>query len=310
MKTPRKAAIALLVMLAAMVPQACDAGRDSAGGSRALELNAFVMAADLAVGVNRFPFVLVDTNGEAAVEASVRAKFAKLGEDGTPTVKSSGEAVFVSVTSEFLHVHEDGIEHIHEHVEGVYVVNGVDFDEAGFWEAEFEVRREGIGTTTASAAFEVRERPIAPGVGEIAPASLNPTVRDVEDLYEISTHPAPVAGLYQLTIAEALEQRKPLVVAFSTPAFCVSRACGPVTDLVASLYEGYGDRINFIHIEPWVLETARGEGRLVLTDVAKEWRLMSEPWVFVIDGEGRVASRFEGFLGEEELVEALEAVVP
>ena len=69
-------------------------------------------------------------------------------------------------------------------------------------------------------------------------------------------------------------------------------------------------RINFIHIEPWVLETARGEGRLVLTDVAKEWRLMSEPWVFVIDGEGRVASRFEGFLGEEELVEALEAVVP
>ena len=310
MKTPWKVAIALLVMLAAMVPLACDAGRDSTGGPRALELNAFVTAADLAVGVNRFSFVLVDTNGEAAVGASVRAKFAKLGEDGAPTVKSSGEAIFVSVTSEFLHVHEDGFEHIHEHVEGVYVVNDVNFDEAGFWEAEFEVKREGIGTTTASAAFEVRERPIAPGVGEMAPASRNPTVGDVEDLYEISTHPAPVAGLYQLTIAEALEQRKPLVVVFSTPAFCVSRACGPVTDLVVSLYGSYGDRINFIHIEPWVLEIARGEGRLVLADVAKEWRLMSEPWVFVIDGEGRVASRFEGFLGEDELVEALDAVVP
>ena len=164
-KTPRNVAIALLVMLAAMVPPACDMGRDSAVGSRALELNAFVTAADLAVGVNRFPFVLVDTNGEAAVGASVRAKFARLGEDGASTVKSSGEAVFVSVTSEFLHVHEDGFEHIHEHVEGVYVVNGVDFDEPGFWEADFEVKREGIGTTMASAAFEVRERPIAPGVG-------------------------------------------------------------------------------------------------------------------------------------------------
>ena len=156
----------------------------------------------------------------------------------------------------------------------------------------------------------MREKSIAPGVGDSAPASRSPTIRDVEDLNEISTHPSPVAGLYQLTIAEALEQRKPLVVAFSTPAFCVSRACGPVTDLVASLYETYGDRTNFIHVEPWVLETARAEGRLVLTDVAKEWRLTSEPWVFVVDEEGRVASRFEGFVGEDELVEALEAVAP
>ena len=309
-KELQKPAIVVLAALAVLVLPACDVGRDSTTESRSLELNAFVTAADLAVGVNRFPFVLIDTDGEAAVGASVRAKFAKLGEDGASTVKSSGEAVFVSVTSEFLHVHEDGFEHVHEHVEGVYVVNDVSFDEPGFWEAEFEVKRDGMGNTTASAAFEVRERPIAPGVGEMAPASRSPTVRDVEDLYEISTHPAPVPGLYRLTIAEALEQRKPLVVAFSTPAFCVSRACGPVTDLILSLYERYGDRINFIHVEPWVLETAREEGRLALTDAAEEWRLTSEPWVFVVDGEGRVASRFEGFLGEEELVEALEAVVP
>ena len=108
---------------------------------------------------------------------------------------------------------------VHEHVEGVYVVSDVNLDEPGFWEAEFEVKREGIAETTiASAAFEVREKSIAPGVGDSAPASRSPTIRDVEDLNEISTHPSPVAGLYQLTIAEALEQRKPLVVAFSTPA--------------------------------------------------------------------------------------------
>ena len=311
MKNPRRRIVAWLAVFAVLVLLACNAERDSTAGSHAHGLNAFVTAADLAVGVNRFPFVLIGTDGEAAVGASVRATFAKLGEEGAPTVKSSAEAVFVSVTSEFLHVHEDGFEHIHEYVEGVYVVNDVRFDEPGFWEAEFEVKREGTaGTTTASAAFEVREKSIAPGVGDVAPASRNPTVRDVEDLHEISTHPSPIPGLYQLTIAEALEQRKPLVVAFSTPAFCVSRACGPVTDLVASLYGTYGDRINFIHVEPWVLETARGEGRLVLTDTAREWRLTSEPWVFVVDEEGRVASRFEGFLGEDELVEALEAVAP
>ena len=312
MKNPRKRAIAGLAVLAVLLLLACEtAERDSTGGSRAYELNAFVTAADLAVGINRFPFVLMDGEGEAAVGASVRATFAKLGDDGAPTVKSSGEAVFISVSSEFLHVHKDGFEHIHEHVEGVYVVSDVNFDEPGFWEAAFEVEREGFTeTTTTTAAFEVRRSPVTLGVGDGAPASRNPTVRDVEDLREISTHPAPVPGLYQLTIAEALEQRKPLVVAFSTPAFCISRACGPVTDLVASLYEAYGDRINFIHVEPWVLETARGEGRLVLTEVAKEWRLTSEPWVFVVDEEGRVASRFEGVLGEDELVKAIEAVAP
>lgn len=309
MKSPRKRAIAGLAVFAVLVMLACDAQRDSTGGSRAHELNAFVTAADLAVGINRFPFVLMDAEGEAAVGASVRATFAKLGDGGAPTVKSSGEAVFVSVTSEFLHVHEDGFEHIHEHVEGVYVVNDVRFDEPGFWEAAFEVKREGFAETAmASAAFEVRTSPVTLGVGAGAPASRNPTVRDVEDLREISTHPSPVPGLYQLTIAEALQQRKPLVVAFSTPAFCVSRACGPVTELVASLYETYGDRINFIHVEPWVLKTAREEGKLVLTDAAREWRLTSEPWVFVVDEYGRVASRFEGFLSEGELTEALEAV--
>ena len=311
MRDPRKRAIAGLAVFVVLALMACDAERDSTGGSHAHKLNAFVTAADLAVGINRFPFVLLDGNGEAAVGASVRATFAKLGDDDAPTVKSSAEAVFISVTSEFLHVHEDGSEHMHEHVEGVYVVNDVNFDEPGFWEAAFEVKREEVAeTTTASAAFEVRKSPVTLGVGDGAPASRNPTVRDVEDLREISTHPAPVPGLYQLTIAEALAQRKPLVVAFSTPAFCVSRACGPVTDIVASLYETYGDRINFIHVEPWVIETARGEGRLVLTDTAREWRLTSEPWVFVVDKEGRVASRFEGFLGEDELVEALEAVAP
>ena len=143
-KNSRKLAVVWLAVFTVLVLLACEtAKQDSTGGQHAHQLNAFVTAADLAVGVNRFPFVLIDADGEAAVGASVRATFAKLGEDGAPTVKSSGEAVFISVTSEFLHVHEDGFEHVHEHVEGVYVVSDVNLDEPGFWEAEFEVKREG-----------------------------------------------------------------------------------------------------------------------------------------------------------------------
>ena len=38
----------------------------------------------------------------------------------------------------------------------------------------------------------------------------------------------------------------------------------------------------------------------------EEWGLSTEPWVFVVDAEGRVAAKFEGVLSEEELVEVLD----
>ncbi len=300
---------ALAIVLLASCESAASASTVASGASQTDRLSALVVAADLAVGINRFPFVLIGSDGQAMIAASVEVTFAKLSDDVVATAKFSRPAIYRSVTSQFPHEHDDGNLHVHEHIEGVYVVSDVMFDDPGFWEAEFEVVRHGAAKkTSALAAFQVRDLSATFAVGETVPASRNPTARDVGDLSEITTHPSPVPGLYELTIAQALKQRKPLVIAFSTPAFCVSRACGPVTDVVAGMYQTHGKRINFIHIEPWVLETARTEGKLVLTEVAEEWRLPSEPWVFVIDAEGRVSARFEGLLSEDELAEALRAV--
>ena len=41
----------------------------------------------------------------------------------------------------------------------------------------------------------------------------------------------------------------------------------------------------------------------------QEWGLLTEPYTFVLDGEGRVAAKFEGFVNEDELAEALAAVL-
>jgi hypothetical protein len=41
-----------------------------------------------------------------------------------------------------------------------------------------------------------------------------------------------------------------------------------------------------------------------------EWHLATEPWVFVVDADGRVTSSFEGILGREELTVAIEALTP
>ena len=112
--------------------------------------------------------------------------------------------------------------------------------------------------------------------------------------------------MYTLTISKALERQKPLVLAFSSPSFCISRTCGPVTDVVAQTARNYTKDIDFIHVEPWNLDLAKREGLLHLSATAKEWRLPSEPWLFVLDSKGFVTTRFDGVFNSEELVEVLE----
>lgn len=53
----------------------------------------------------------------------------------------------------------------------------------------------------------------------------------------------------------------------------------------------------------------RNEGRLQLSAVTREWNLPDEPWVFVVDKAGRVASRLEGLVTAEELSAAIDGVL-
>ena len=43
-----------------------------------------------------------------------------------------------------------------------------------------------------------------------------------------------------------------------------------------------------------------------LTPVMAEWGLPSEPWTFVVDGEGIVRAKYEGFVGADELRDAID----
>lgn len=44
---------------------------------------------------------------------------------------------------------------------------------------------------------------------------------------------------------------RPALVVFSTPTYCMSRFCGPVTDMVSGLAKDYSDRADFILVEIW-----------------------------------------------------------
>ena len=193
---------------------------------------------------------------------------------------------------------------------GFFVVN-VDFDQAGQWEVEPILTRDGEETTVRRFSFPVREESQIPNIGDSPPPSMNLTLADVPDISRISTDEEPEPALYQMTVAQALTAGRPAVVVFATPAFCQTRFCGPVVDNVKVVWEEFGDRVNFIHIEPFELDE---EGLLVLDENSLpvpvtstvEWQLLTEPWIFIVDADGLIAARFENVIGPSELRAAIE----
>lgn len=191
----------------------------------------------------------------------------------------------------------------------VYVAP-VEFDRAGWWGAELDVTVEGETHEDVRLRFWVQESTPEPRVGDPVPATRQPTIHDVDDIADLDTTRPPNPELHDVTVAEALERGEPFVVAFVTPAFCQTRFCGPVMEaVVLPAWREYGDRVRFIHIEPFDVPKARAEGVLEPVEATLEWNLRVEPMIFVVGRDGRVAGTFEGILELEELEEALEAVL-
>lgn len=145
--------------------------------------------------------------------------------------------------------------------------------------------------------LDVKKAPAAIGVGQRAPASSNPTT-STERAERITTARPPDTALLRHSVADSLKDGVPFVVAFATPAFCQSRTCGPVVDVVEAVRRRYGRQgVRFIHVEIYEKNVpGNGVNRWV-----REWKLPTEPWVFVVDRRGIVRDRFEGAVSTGEL---------
>ncbi|MEE9324924.1 MAG: thioredoxin family protein [Dehalococcoidia bacterium] len=298
-----------LLIIAGLAAGACgDSGEVTpASGSQSTttplpprHISAFSAPFDLAVGANRFSFALVDEDSRPIVDAQVHVRFGLIGADDTQ-IRSEADAVFRG----------QGLEDIELPISrGLWVVK-VEFDSPGFWVAEVNVSEEGKPLRIASLAFEVRNESIAPAIGSPAISSENKTLADVGDIKELTTDSDPDPDLHRISIAEALQQGRPFIVVFATPAFCESRTCGPLVEVVKQIKEEYGDRMNYIHIEIYddPIGLLQGSENLTLRPAVTQWNIPTEPWVFFVDGQGIIADRFEGFASYEELKEAAEKLV-
>jgi hypothetical protein len=270
-----------------------------------------VVSSDLAIGPSRFTLGLIDQSDSSQVTgADLHMRFFTL--DGSEaTLQFEAQPDAVRITRTYTHTHDDGTVETHEAGEtGVYVAQ-VDFPAAGNWAVEVSGTVEGREIEPVRPTFTVLEKSATPGIGEPAPRSVQPILSDVSDISEIDTTEVPIPEMHDKTIAEAVTSGRPTVIAFATPAFCVSQVCGPTKEIVDDVYGTYGDRANFVHVEPYDIERARdGEGLFLQPFIADEWHLPGEPWVFVVDAQGNIAAKFEGIMSREELLAALGPLLP
>jgi len=142
-----------------------------------------------------------------------------------------------------------------------------------------------------------------PAVGEKAIPVDTPTTSSVAGNVKAIDTRVPPSSMHEHNLRDVLG-KKPVVLAFATPALCQSRVCGPVVDIVEQVKSEYDDSFDFIHMEIYNKNNVKSGFR---PQVVK-WQLPTEPWVFVIDANGTVAARFEGIFSPEELEAALKKV--
>jgi hypothetical protein len=151
--------------------------------------------------------------------------------------------------------------------------------------------------------LQVAAHPTAPGVGARAIPSRTPTLASTHgDVAALTTASPPDLSLLRYSVADSVRARVPFVLVFATPKYCTSRTCGPVVDVVKAAQRRFAGRgIRFIHVEIYTDNNpAQGQNRWV-----REWRLPSEPWVFLVGGDGRIKARFEASVSYGELVSAI-----
>jgi hypothetical protein len=136
-----------------------------------------------------------------------------------------------------------------------------------------------------------------PNIGDKATDTHTLTPSDVGgDLSKLTTRLPADRDQVSTDLADVLG-KKPVVLLFATPQLCVSRVCGPVTDIAEQVRAESGDGVVFIHQEIYIdNDVSKGTRPQV-----NAYKLPTEPWLFAIDRTGKVVARFEGAFSAGEL---------
>lgn len=143
-----------------------------------------------------------------------------------------------------------------------------------------------------------------PEVGEMAPPTHTDTSNDVSNIAEIDTR-VPADTMHDADLADVIG-KEPVVLLFATPALCMTQVCGPVVDIAEEVKSERPDDAAYIHQEVYVDNNPEKGIRQPL----KDYDLKTEPWLFVLDSDGRIVERIEGAFSKAELEAAIDKAQP
>jgi hypothetical protein len=291
-------AVVCLVLAACGSPAASPSAVASPSASQAPGVFPVIISRELTVGPNRVLFSFLDSTG-----APIGAP------DRTVAVHFTGPA------NESVEADDGTFIWAIENVSGVYVTHA-DFPAAGAWTAEFTTEAPNSPLQKIPFSFDVKTDSSVVRPGEKAPSVDTPTLADVDgDVSKISTDTSPDPKLYETSVADALAAHEPFVLAFATPKFCQTAICGPTLDKVKEVAKAHPD-VTFINVEPYKLELVDGQLQPVLggnqtlepVEATDAFGLLSEPFVFVVGGDGVVRASFEVVFTPEEIDAALKGL--
>lgn len=187
--------------------------------------------------------------------------------------------------------------------ETVYTAD-IELDAKGEWRILALVKDGDSYSYTNVPSAVVGAFPDVPAEGDKAPMIETLTAEDVGgDLSKIDTRQPP-STMHDADFSEVIGE-KPIVLLFATPALCTSRVCGPVVDIAEQVKAERGGEAEFIMQEIYEDNVFDPKN---LREQVKAYNLPSEPWLFVIDSDGRISTAIEGAFSEGELNAALDEV--
>ncbi|MBA4181559.1 MAG: hypothetical protein C0506_13295 [Anaerolinea sp.] len=291
----------LLALSGVLLSSACGDGSGEAKPGKGSELTTVLATSDLAVGKQRLTFVVLDDD-VPVTDKPAFVRFFK-NADSSPRVVGQGSIPWAAIGAQ--EEKHDAAGHDETELTGIYYVNA-EFDEPGTWGIGVTLGDKLDEKTEMRILFTVKPKSEAPSVGERAVPVNNPVASE-KPLKQIHTGPDSDLQFHSASIATAISSGRPSVIAFATPSFCRTRTCGPALQVAIKAQQKFGNRVNFVHVEPYELDAEGnmakdGQGnQFLMVEAGKSWRLPTEPWVFVVDQSGAVVARFEGPYTLEEL---------
>ncbi|MBX3031680.1 MAG: hypothetical protein KF809_16145 [Chloroflexi bacterium] len=190
----------------------------------------------------------------------------------------------------------------------------VDLDQVGRWSVDVTLERAGE-TLHGTGWIEVRPDVGTPALGAVVPSVTTRTMRDAQNLMRsITSDPDPITDFYTWSVHELLGAGRPFVLVFDSYVYRPNEACGGALGIVHEIFTEFPG-LAVVHAEPWTTTYQTGvltldppEGPARLTDAAHAYGLTEPPWVFVVDGDGRLDAKFTGVVGTDELRAAMASV--